>query len=55
MRALLLAVAFVACGAGAQAPAPDVAWPREVKAKDGTTINADCEYCHKQIERPPNP
>ena len=20
-------------------------------AKDGTTINADCEYCHKQIER----
>jgi nitrate/TMAO reductase-like tetraheme cytochrome c subunit len=24
-------------------------------AKDGTTIGADCEYCHKQIERPPNP
>ena len=21
-------------------------------AKDGSTINADCEYCHKQIERP---
>jgi nitrate/TMAO reductase-like tetraheme cytochrome c subunit len=21
-------------------------------AKDGTTINADCEYCHTQIERP---
>ena len=21
-------------------------------AKDGTTISADCEYCHKQIERP---
>jgi nitrate/TMAO reductase-like tetraheme cytochrome c subunit len=21
-------------------------------AKDGTTINADCEYCHKQIETP---
>ena len=21
-------------------------------AKDGTTINADCEYCHKQIENP---
>ena len=21
-------------------------------AKDGTTINADCEYCHKQIEKP---
>ena len=23
-------------------------------AKDGTTINADCDYCHKQLEpRPP--
>jgi nitrate/TMAO reductase-like tetraheme cytochrome c subunit len=22
-------------------------------AKDGTSINADCEYCHKQIEAPP--
>jgi nitrate/TMAO reductase-like tetraheme cytochrome c subunit len=22
-------------------------------AKDGTSINADCEYCHKQIERAP--
>src|SRR5262249_32051626 len=21
-------------------------------AKDGSTINADCEYCHKQIEQP---
>jgi hypothetical protein len=21
-------------------------------AKDGTSINADCEYCHKQIEKP---
>jgi len=21
-------------------------------AKDGSTINADCEYCHRQIERP---
>ena len=21
-------------------------------AKDGTTINADCEYCHKQIDKP---
>jgi NapC/NirT cytochrome c family protein len=21
-------------------------------AKDGSTINADCEYCHKQIEKP---
>jgi hypothetical protein len=21
------------------------------KAKDGSTISADCEYCHKQIER----
>ena len=21
-------------------------------AKDGTTISGDCEYCHKQIERP---
>ena len=20
-------------------------------AKDGSTINADCEYCHKQIDR----
>jgi nitrate/TMAO reductase-like tetraheme cytochrome c subunit len=24
-------------------------------AKDGTTINADCEYCHKQIEAPAMP
>ena len=24
-------------------------------AKDGTTISADCEYCHKQIEAPPRP
>jgi nitrate/TMAO reductase-like tetraheme cytochrome c subunit len=24
-------------------------------AKDGTTINADCEYCHKQIEMPAGP
>ena len=24
-------------------------------AKDGTTINADCEYCHKEIEAPPTP
>ena len=23
-----------------------------VRAKDGTTSNADCEYCHKQIEAP---
>jgi nitrate/TMAO reductase-like tetraheme cytochrome c subunit len=22
-------------------------------ARDGTTINADCEYCHKQLETPP--
>ena len=22
------------------------------KAKNGTTISADCEYCHKQIETP---
>jgi nitrate/TMAO reductase-like tetraheme cytochrome c subunit len=22
-------------------------------AKDGTSINADCEYCHKQLETPP--
>ena len=21
-------------------------------AKDGTTINSDCEYCHKQIDKP---
>ena len=21
-------------------------------AKDGSTINADCEYCHRQVERP---
>jgi hypothetical protein len=21
------------------------------EAKDGSSINADCEYCHKQIER----
>jgi hypothetical protein len=21
-------------------------------AKDGTTISADCEFCHRQIERP---
>jgi nitrate/TMAO reductase-like tetraheme cytochrome c subunit len=24
-------------------------------AKDGTTINADCEYCHRQIEAPAAP
>jgi len=24
-------------------------------AKDGTTINSDCEFCHKQVERPANP
>jgi hypothetical protein len=24
-------------------------------AKDGSTINGDCEYCHRQIERIPNP
>jgi len=24
------------------------------EAKDGSTINADCEYCHKQIQRPLN-
>lgn len=49
MRALFLAVAFVACGAWAQAPAPapDVAWPREVKAKDGTTITV----YQPQVER----
>jgi hypothetical protein len=23
-------------------------------AKDGTTINADCEYCHRQVEQPPS-
>ena len=22
------------------------------KAKDGSTISADCEFCHTQIERP---
>ena len=22
-------------------------------AKDGSTINADCEYCHKQVEAAP--
>ena len=25
------------------------------KAKDGTTISADCEYCHRQIETPARP
>ena len=24
-------------------------------AKDGSTINSDCEYCHRQVERPSNP
>ena len=24
-------------------------------AKDGTTISADCESCHKQIDAPPPP
>jgi hypothetical protein len=24
-------------------------------AKDGSTINADCEYCHTQVERPSTP
>ena len=22
-------------------------------AKDGTAINADCEYCHRQVDVPP--
>jgi hypothetical protein len=39
MRIFLGAVALlIACAARAQAPAPDVAWPREVKAADGTII-----------------
>ena len=21
-------------------------------AKDGSTINGDCEFCHRQVERP---
>jgi nitrate/TMAO reductase-like tetraheme cytochrome c subunit len=24
-------------------------------AKDGTTISGDCEFCHRQVERPSNP
>jgi hypothetical protein len=24
-------------------------------AKDGSTINSDCEYCHRQIETPSAP
>jgi hypothetical protein len=26
----------------------------EHKAKDGSTINGDCEYCHKELEKPPS-
>jgi len=39
MRFLLTSVALVvACTAQAQAPAPDVAWPRQAKGADGTVI-----------------
>lgn len=27
----------------------------EHKAKDGSTINGDCEYCHKEIQKPEKP
>ena len=39
-RALAVLALAVSCAAGAQPPpvAPDVAWPREVKAADGTVI-----------------
>jgi hypothetical protein len=37
LPAALLAL-LVACAASAQAPAPDVTWPREVKAADGSII-----------------
>jgi len=48
MRFLLTSVALVAaCTAQAQAPAPDVAWPREAKAADGTVITV----YQPQVER----
>jgi hypothetical protein len=37
LRAAVLAF-LVACAAWAQAPSPDVTWPREVKAADGSVI-----------------
>ena len=48
MKFLATAVALVvACTAQAQAPAPDVAWPREAKAADGTVITV----YQPQVER----
>ena len=48
MRFLVTSVALVvACTARAQAPAPDVAWPREAKAADGTVITV----YQPQVER----
>jgi hypothetical protein len=45
MRSLLLLIALAASTAGAQAP--DVAWPREVRAQDGTVITV----YQPQVER----
>ena len=48
MKSLLSAVLLMAAGTcAAQAPAPDVAWPREVKAADGTLITV----YQPQVER----
>ena len=46
-RAFALAALFLCGLALAQAPAPDVAWPREVKAADGTVITV----YQPQVER----
>ena len=46
MKQLLLLLAFSA-SAWAQTPAPDVAWPREAKAADGTVVTV----YQPQVER----